>query len=77
MMKLLCHLNIASNMKKIISHKLQTALLRGAVVVSGCILTGIIALFFNSIYGVAVTLFLGASITALIDETITNNINSK
>lgn len=77
MMKLLCHLNIASNMKKIIFHKLQIALLRGAVAVSGSMATIITALFFDSIYGVAVTLFLGAAVIALIDETITNNINSK
>jgi hypothetical protein len=57
-------------MKKTTNKKLQTALLRGAVLVSGCMATAITSLFFNSIYGVVVTLFLGASITALIDETI-------
>ena len=61
-------------MKKINSHKLQTALLRGAVAVSGCIATAIASLFFDSIYGVVVTLCLGAGMIALIDEAITNNI---
>lgn len=64
-------------MKRITNKSLQTALLRGAVLVSGSMLTGIAALFFNSIYGVAVTLFLGASITALIDEQIINNQTKK
>ena len=64
-------------MKKINSHKLQTALLRGAVLVSGCMLTGITVLFFNSIYGVVATLFLGAGMITLIDEAITNNLNKK
>ena len=60
-------------MKRITNKSLQTALLRGAVVVSGCMVTAITSLFFNSIYGVVVTLFLGAAVIALIDETITNN----
>lgn len=59
-------------MKKITSSKVQTALLRGAVLVSGCMLAGITALFFNEIYGVIATLMVGAGIVALIDETITN-----
>ena len=63
-------------MKKITSSKLQTALLRGAVLVSGCMLTGITALFFDSIYGAIVTLFLGAGMIALIDETIVFNSKS-
>lgn len=64
-------------MKRITNKSLQAALLRGAVVVSGSMLTGIAALFFSSIYGVAVTLFLGAGMIALIDEIIINNLNKK
>jgi len=64
-------------MKRIISKSLQAALLRGAVLVSGSMATIITALFSNSIYGVVVTLFLGAGMIALIDETITNNLNNK
>ena len=60
-------------MKKINNKSLQTAPLRRAVIVSGSLCTAMAALFFNSLYGVVVTLFLGASITALIDETIINN----
>lgn len=64
-------------MKKITNKSLQTALLRGAVAVSGSLCTAMTALFFDSIYGVVVTLFLGAGMIALIDEAITNNINKK
>ncbi len=64
-------------MKRITSSKVQTVLLRGAVLVSGCLATAITSLFFNSIYGVVVILFLGAGMIALIDEAITNNINKK
>ena len=64
-------------MKKITNSKLQTALLRGAVLVSGCTATAITSLFFDSIYGVVVTLCLGAAVIALIDETITTNSNNK
>jgi hypothetical protein len=60
-------------MKKITSKSLQAALLRGAVLVSGSMATIITALFSNSIYGVVVTLFLGAGMIALIDETIVTN----
>lgn len=60
-------------MKKINSHKVQAALLRGAVLVSGSMATIITALFSNSIYGVVVALFLGAGMIALIDETIITN----
>ena len=60
-------------MKKINSHKLQTALLRGAVLLSGCMATVITSLFFDSIYGVAFTLSLGVAIIALIDEIIIEN----
>ena len=64
-------------MKKISSKQMQAALLRGAVLLSGSMATVITALFFNSIYGVVATLFLGAGLTALIDETIVNNLNKK
>ena len=64
-------------MKKITNKSLQAALLRGAVLVSGCTATAITSLFFDSFYGVVVTLCLGAGIIALIDETITNNLNKK
>lgn len=60
-------------MKKITNSKIQTALLRGAVLVSGCMATAITSLFFDSIYGVLTTLFLGAAVIALIDETIVFN----
>ena len=60
-------------MKRITNKKLQAALLRGAVAVSGCMATAITSLFFDSIYGVVVTLFLGAEMIALIDETIITN----
>jgi hypothetical protein len=64
-------------MKRITNKSLQTALLRGAVVVSGCIATAITSLFFDSIYGVVVTLCLGAGMIALIDDQITTNLNKK
>lgn len=64
-------------MKKITNKSLQAALLRGAAAVSGCTATAITSLFFDSIYGVVVTLCLGAGIIALIDEAITNNLNKK
>ena len=64
-------------MKKITNKSLQTALLRGAVAVSGSLCTAMAALFSSSIYGVAVTLFLGAATIALIDEVIVNNTNNK
>ena len=64
-------------MKKIVSKSLQTALLRGAVAVSGSLCTAMAVVFCNSIYGVVVTLFLGAAIVALIDEAIINNLNKK
>ena len=60
-------------MKRINNKSLQTALLREAVAVSGCMATAITSLFFDSIYGVAVTLFLGAGMIALIDEVVINN----
>lgn len=64
-------------MKKITNSKIQAALLRGAVLVSGGLATVVTSLFFDSIYGVVDTLFLGAGMIALIDETITNNLNKK
>jgi hypothetical protein len=64
-------------MKKITNKKLQTALLRGAVLVSGGLATAITSLFLEDIYAVLTILFLGAGIIALIDEAITNNINKK
>lgn len=64
-------------MKRITNKQLQAALLRGAVLVSGSMATIITALFFDSIYGVAVTLFLGAGMIALIDETIVTNLKNK
>lgn len=63
-------------MKRITNKSLQTALLRGAVLVSGCMATAVTSLFFNSIYGVVVTLFLGAAAIALIDEQIVNNLKN-
>ena len=64
-------------MKRITNKSLQAALLRGAVLVSGCMATAITSLFSNSIYGVVVTMFLGAGIIALIDDQITTNLNKK
>ena len=64
-------------MKKITNSKLQTALLRGAVLVSGSTCTAVTALFFEDIYGILTTLFLGAGIIALIDDQITTNLNKK
>ena len=63
-------------MKRITNRKLQTALLRGAVLVSGSMLTGVTALFFQDIYAVLTTLFLGAAVIALIDEQIVTNLKN-
>lgn len=60
-------------MKKITSSKVQTALLRGAVLVSGGLVTAVASLFFDNIYGVVATLLLGAAAITLIDETIVTN----
>ena len=60
-------------MKRINNKSLQTALLRGAVLVSGSISTIITALFSSNIYGVIVTLCLGAGMITLIDEVIVTN----
>ena len=67
---------IAINMKKITNKSLQTALLRGAVLVSGCTATAITSLFFEDIYAVLTTLFLGAAVIALIDEQIVTNLKN-
>ena len=64
-------------MKKNTNKSLQAAILRGAVLVSGCTATAITSLFFDSIYGVVVTLFLGAGMIALIDDQVTTNLNKK
>lgn len=61
-------------MKRITNKSLQTALLRGAVLVSGGMAIAITALFFEDIYGALTTLFLGAAVIALIDETIVFNL---
>ena len=55
-------------MKKITSSKLQTALLRGAVTVSGCVATITTALFFDDIYGVLATLCVGGGLITLINS---------
>ena len=57
-------------MKKISSRKLQTALLRGAVVVSGCVATITTALFFEDIYGVITTLMVGSGLISIINSCI-------
>ena len=57
-------------MKKITSSKLQTALLRGAVLVSGGLATAITSLFFNDIYGVIATLMIGGGLITTINSCI-------
>lgn len=64
---------IAINMKKITNKSLQTALLRGAVLLSGSMLTGIAALFINDFYGVITLLVVGAGIVCILDEAIITN----
>ncbi len=54
-------------MKKITNKSLQTALLRGAVAVSGGMCTIITSLFFDNIYGVISTIFIGAGLICLIN----------
>ena len=63
-------------MKRITNHKLQTALLRGAVLVSGCTATAVTSLFFEDIYAVLTALVLGAAFVVLIDEAITTNLKN-
>lgn len=53
-------------MKKITNHKVQTALLRGAVATSGCMATICVALFLDDIYGVISTLCIGSGLICLI-----------
>jgi hypothetical protein len=64
-------------MKKITNKQVQTALLRGAVLASGCVTTAVTALFFDDIYGVIATLMVGAGLICLINNQITINQNSK
>jgi hypothetical protein len=60
-------------MKKILNKSLQTALLRGAVMLSGGTLAGVLAVFSNSIYGVIMSVLIVAGFTARIDESIKNS----
>ena len=64
---------VGNSMKKITNKQVQTALLRGAVLISGCVATAITALFFNDIYGVIATLMVGAGFICLINNQITIN----
>lgn len=64
-------------MKKITNSKVQTALLRGAVLLSGSMLTGITALFLDDFYGVITLLVIGAGIVCIIDEQIKTNLKNK
>lgn len=57
-------------MKKINSHKIQTALLRGAVLASGGMITIITSLFFEDIYGVLATLMIGGGLITLVNSCI-------
>lgn len=57
-------------MKKISSRKLQTALLRGAVLVSGGMCIVITALFIEDIYGVLATLMIGSGLMSIINSCI-------
>lgn len=64
-------------MKRITNSKVHTALLRGAVVVSGSMLTGITALFVDDFYGVITLLVIGAGIVCILDEQIKTNLKNK
>ena len=57
-------------MKKITNHKVQTALLRGVVAISGGMCTVITSLFINDIYGVIATLCIGSGLICLINSHI-------
>lgn len=57
-------------MKKITNKKLQTALLRGAVAMSGITCTLTVMLFVDSWYGILAVAFVGAGIVSTIDEHI-------
>jgi hypothetical protein len=68
---------IVIDMKKITNSKIQTALLRGAVLLSGSMLTGITALFIDDFYGVITLLVIGAGIVCILDEQIKTNLKNK
>ena len=55
-------------MKKTTNKQVQTALLRGAVTVSGCVATICVALFLNDIYGVLAVLFIGGGLITFINS---------
>lgn len=57
-------------MKKITNKQVQTALLRGAVTVSGGMATILTALFLNDVYGSIATLMVGGGIICLINSHI-------
>lgn len=57
-------------MKKISNKQVQTALLRGAVAITGVVTTAVIAVFFDSLYGVLATVLVGAGIITLIVNVI-------
>ena len=57
-------------MKKVTNKQVQTALLRGAVTVSGCVATITTALFFEDIYGVLATLCIGGGLISIINSCI-------
>jgi len=57
-------------MKKITNKKLQTALLRGAVAMSGITCTLTVMLFVDSWYGIVAVACVGAGIITLMDEHI-------
>lgn len=57
-------------MKKIVNKKVQTALLRGVVTVSGGMVTITTALFFEDIYGVLAALMIGGGMITLINSCI-------
>ena len=59
-------------MKKISNFTIKTTLLKGAILLSGCMATTITALFFDDIYGIISTLMIGAGIICLINNQITN-----
>lgn len=57
-------------MKKIVNKKMQTALLKGAVMLAGsmCILTA--ALFIDDVYGAIATIMVGSGLILLINSSI-------
>ena len=64
-------------MKRITNKSLQTALLRGTVLLSGGMATVMVALFCNTLSGVVLSLILGTVVTVLIDDTVVTNSNNK